>query len=69
MEKTKRRPRLPGVVNPQKKKVKIAQATGGIADTVWAERRIFLLSLSHPKKEEAIMPGALKRASISVPEV
>lgn len=64
-----RRPMPPCVVKPQKKNVERAQQTGGIAETDWAERVSRLLSLSHPKKEQAMMPGALKRASIRVPEV
>ncbi len=42
---------------------------GGMADTADAERGIFRLSLSQPKKDEAMIPGALKTASMSVPEV
>lgn len=69
IENTTRSPIAPSVVRPQKRNVASAQQMGGMADTAGAERGNFLLSLSQPKKDEAMMPGALKTASMSVPEV
>ena len=69
MEKINNSTMLPGVVKPQKKRADRAELTGGIEETVVAERDRYLLSLRKPKKDEATMPGMLNKASIRVLEV
>ena len=59
----------PWVDKPQKRKVERILKMGATADTTWAERETDLLSLSHPKNVDAMIPDVLKRANVRVPAI
>jgi hypothetical protein len=60
---------LPCDVRPQRSNADRAEQMALMAVTVVAESGKRLLSLRYPKKEDAKMPGMLKRVSRSVEEV